>query len=73
MPEIKEGLKKDLITLYERYFGSTTAENYLQFYADKDTSTILASATELMIEYAGESKGTEIMDQIYTKYNLKKN
>jgi hypothetical protein len=66
-------VKKELVTMYQKYFGSTTAQNYAEFYADKDLAIVLDSANELMSEYAGETKGREIMEQIYKKYNLKKN
>jgi len=69
----KEEIQVEIISLYGKYFGSITAKNYSTFYADKDLHTILISAEELFIEYAGETKAKEIMQGISKKYNLTKN
>ncbi|HSA84439.1 MAG TPA: hypothetical protein VLF20_06175 [Patescibacteria group bacterium] len=68
----KEQVQTEIISLYGKYFGSITAKNYTTFYADKDLHTILVSAEELFIEYAGETKGKEIMKSISIKYSLTK-
>lgn len=69
----KEQIKTEIISLYGKYFGSITAKNYAVFYADKDIDTMLTSAEELFIEYAGETKGKEIMQIISKKYYPTKN
>lgn len=63
-------LKEDIILLYMRYFGSMMADGYKEFYADKDEETILLSAEELLTEYAGETKGKEIIEQLKKKYHI---
>lgn len=68
--DIDTQVQTEIIALYERYFGSTTSESYKSFYADKDLNTVLASAKELFIEYAGEKKSQEILDTLYKKYNI---
>ena len=66
-------IKEEIISLYLRYFGSQTADNYSNFYADKDIKIVLTSATELITEYAGESKSKEILGDIYKRYNIQPN
>lgn len=75
MPNLdtNEQVKQEIILLYGRYFGSIMAKNYMKFYEDKDIKTVLASAGELFEEYAGETKGREILGGIYQKFNLKPN
>jgi|GEM_PF-6691710 len=68
-----EEVKQDILALYQRYFGSMMFENYKKFYADKDLTTILTSANELMSEYAGEVKGRELLSDIYKRYNITQN
>ena len=68
-----EIIKKGIIELYSKYFGSITAKNYSEFYAHQDLPAVLSSANELFEEYAGETKGKEIINSIYTKYNIKPN
>lgn len=68
-----EIVKQDIIALYTKFFGSVTAKSYAEFYTGKDLNTVLVSANELFEEYAGEAKGKEILNGIYTKYNIKPN
>lgn len=75
MPEVdtNKEIKQGILALYTRYFGSTTANSYAQFYADKDLKTVLTSAQELITEYAGENKSKQILGEIYKAYNIKPN
>jgi hypothetical protein len=68
-----EEVIKSIIDLYTKYFGSTMAKSYKEFYAGKDLNTILISASELFVEYAGETKGKEILKVIYITYHIQSN
>jgi hypothetical protein len=63
-------LKEEIIIIYMRYFGSVMAESYKKFYADKDIKTTFLSAEELLSEYAGETKGKDMIEQLKRKYAI---
>jgi hypothetical protein len=48
--------------------GAVTAELYDGFYKDKDSSTIINSAAELLTEFLGEVHGGQIVFELKKKY-----
>lgn len=69
--EKRLGVIQVIIGLYKNIFGTITAEMYNKMYQESDIKTILASFKELMVEYAGDKKGAELIHTVYTQCNLK--
>ena len=73
LPEEKrEVILPEIVAIYKNAFGTITAEMYSKAYAKQDLPTILTSFQELMIEFAGNKKGQEMVNMFFAKFNITK-
>lgn len=71
VPEDKKTIiVPEIIALYKNVFGTITADMYNRAYAKEDLKTVLVSFQELMIEFAGEKKGKELVNNLFTKFAI---
>jgi hypothetical protein len=68
--EEKSKLQKTAVDLVLKYFGQSTAEIYNHFFDGESDEDILASVSEIMIEYLGEKKAKEEIDKYMGKAGL---
>lgn len=53
--------KNKVVEIIRNYMGDTMAQMYSKFYENKDNHLILDSVNELLIEFVGPQKASEII------------
>jgi hypothetical protein len=59
----QKNVKQIAVSIVSQYMGTTTAIMYQEYYKDKDEKMVLSSIKELLNEYLGEKKSSEILSQ----------
>jgi hypothetical protein len=57
-------LQKEAVDMVSKYFGQSTADIYNKFFVGESDSEILASISEIMVEYLGENKAKEEINRL---------
>lgn len=57
-------LQKAAVDLISKYFGQSTAETYNHFFDGESDEDILVSVNEIMVDYLGEKKTKDEINNI---------
>jgi len=66
-----KNLIKEISKLISKNFGKSMSKYYEEFYADKDSETILLSCRELLTELVGQKNADKQLLEIYNKFKIK--